>query len=118
MNSYTETPVNSVWFDAILSLILGLLAFAGPQAINAVFATSVTAVYVAYAIPIMARFMCTNDFKPGPFSLGIFVRSQHCDNSACCPKPVMFLGLTGSRDCCSLHGLLGNCISLPNNSTD
>jgi hypothetical protein len=74
MNPYTLTPVNTVWFDAILALALGLLVFAGPQAINAVFAISVTALYVAYAIPIAAKFMGQNDFKPGPFSLGIFVR--------------------------------------------
>lgn len=81
MNAYTKTPVNSVWFDATLSLILGLLAFAGTQAINAVFAISVTAVYVAYAIPIMSRFICTNDFKPGPFTLGLFVSLPHRDSS-------------------------------------
>ena len=73
MNSYTKTPVNTVWFDAILAIALGLLAFAGSQAINAVFALSVTGLYFAYAIPIVVRFTGDNDFKPGPFHLGIFV---------------------------------------------
>lgn len=73
MNTYTGTPVNTVWFDAFLSLALGLLAFAGPQAINSVFAMSVTALYIAYAIPIVARFTGDNNFKPGPFTLGAFV---------------------------------------------
>jgi amino acid transporter len=72
MNGYTKTPVNTVWFDAIGALILGLLVFAGEQAIDAVFAISVTALYVAYSIPIAARFLGKNDFKPGPFSLGWF----------------------------------------------
>ncbi|KAJ6619034.1 APC amino acid permease [Mycena sp. CBHHK59/15] len=72
MNSFTRTPVNTVVFDAFFSLILGLLVFAGPQAINAVFAISVTALYIAYAIPIVARFAGNNDFKPGPFNLGVF----------------------------------------------
>lgn len=72
MNSYTGTPVNTVWFDAIFALLMGLLVFAGTQAINAVFAISVTALYIAYAIPVCARFMGDNDFKPGPFSLGVF----------------------------------------------
>jgi hypothetical protein len=76
MNSYTKTPVNTVWFDAILALALGLLVFAGDQAINAVFAISVTGLYIAYAIPISARFLGTNNFKPGPFNLGIFVRHE------------------------------------------
>jgi amino acid transporter len=74
MNKYTQTPVNTVIYDAILSLLLGLLVFAGPQAINAIFSLSVVALYIAYAIPIVARFAFNNDFKPGPFNLGIFVR--------------------------------------------
>lgn len=73
MNAFTKTPVNTVWFSAVLALALGLLAFAGDQAINAVFALSVVALYVAYAIPISARFLGDNDFKPGPFTLGVFV---------------------------------------------
>ncbi|EGO02856.1 hypothetical protein SERLA73DRAFT_165793 [Serpula lacrymans var. lacrymans S7.3] len=71
MNGFTETPVNTVWFVAVLAMILGLLVFAGAQAINAVFAISVTALYIAYSIPIVARFAFTNKFKPGPFHLGI-----------------------------------------------
>ncbi|KAK7055125.1 gaba permease [Favolaschia claudopus] len=72
MSKTTGTPVNTVIFDASMSLIIGLLVFAGPQAINAVFAISVTALYVAYAIPIVARFTGKNEFKPGPFTLGVF----------------------------------------------
>jgi len=70
MNKYTKTPVNTVWFVAVLSLLLGLLVFAGTQAINAVFAISVVGLYIAYSIPIAARFVFKNDFKPGPFTLG------------------------------------------------
>ena len=73
INRYTQTPVNTVWFDAILAILLGCLVFAGTQAINAVFALSVTALYVAYSIPISARIMSKTNFKPGPFSLGIWV---------------------------------------------
>ncbi|EPQ55770.1 APC amino acid permease [Gloeophyllum trabeum ATCC 11539] len=72
MNSYTKTPVNTVWFVCFSSIALGLLAFAGEGAIDAVFAIGVVALYVAYAIPIMARFLGENEYKPGPFSLGIF----------------------------------------------
>ncbi|KAI5120016.1 hypothetical protein M0805_008477 [Coniferiporia weirii] len=72
MNSYTKTPVNTVWFSSVLATLLGLLVFAGAQAINAVFTLSVVALYIAYAIPIVARFAFKNDFKPGPFSLGVF----------------------------------------------
>ncbi|KAG1865983.1 hypothetical protein F4604DRAFT_1779868 [Suillus subluteus] len=67
---FTKTPVNTVWFVAIISIILGMLSSAGSQAIDAIFALSVTALYIAYAIPMIARFVFTNNFKPGPFNLG------------------------------------------------
>lgn len=73
INRYTQTPVNTVWFDAFLAILLGCLAFAGTQAINAVFALSVTALYVAYSIPIGARIVSKTNFQPGPFTLGIWV---------------------------------------------
>jgi len=46
--------------------------FAGTQAINAVFAVSITAQYVAYSIPISARWIWRkeNGWKPGVYSLG------------------------------------------------
>ncbi|KDQ54538.1 hypothetical protein JAAARDRAFT_135209 [Jaapia argillacea MUCL 33604] len=72
MNSYTGTPVNTVWFTCFWAVAMGLLAFAGAGAIDAVFAIGVVALYIAYSIPIAARFLGENDFKPGPFSLGVF----------------------------------------------
>ncbi|KAG5338114.1 hypothetical protein C0989_008247, partial [Termitomyces sp. Mn162] len=72
MNNYTKTPVNTVIFDGMLSIALGCLVFAGEQAINAAFAISVVGSYIAYAIPISARFLGKNDFKPGAFTLGAF----------------------------------------------
>lgn len=70
INGYTRTPVNTVWFDAALALAIGLLAFAGTQAIDAVFTIAVTASYVSYITPIATRFVFKNEFKPGPFNLG------------------------------------------------
>ncbi|KAG7087578.1 hypothetical protein E1B28_013532 [Marasmius oreades] len=72
MNPYTKTPVNTVIFDATGALALGLLIFAGDSATNAIFSVSIVAPYIAYAIPVVARFVGDNNFKPGPFSLGIF----------------------------------------------
>lgn len=80
MNKFTGTPVNTVIFDAGCSLALGLLVFAGNQAINAVFALSVTGLYYAYSVPILVRFTGDNDFKPGPFNLGRLVRAAHFDH--------------------------------------
>ncbi|KAH8115111.1 amino acid transporter [Phellopilus nigrolimitatus] len=63
MNAYTKTPVNTVWFSAVCAGLLGLLVFAGAQAINAVFSLSVVASYIAY---------CGDRSSPGPFNLGFF----------------------------------------------
>jgi len=76
MNTYTKTPVNTVWFCCIVSIFLGLLVFAGEQAIGAIFSLSVVGLYVAYAIPIAARFIFENDHKPGPFDLGVWVSGK------------------------------------------
>ncbi|KAG1809736.1 amino acid/polyamine transporter I [Suillus variegatus] len=70
INRYTGTPVNTVWFEIICSLVIGLLSFVSTQAIDAVFTIAVTASYVAYITPITNRFVFKNDFKPGPFYLG------------------------------------------------
>ncbi|CEL55192.1 putative amino-acid permease C15C4,04c OS=Schizosaccharomyces pombe (strain 972 / ATCC 24843) GN=SPBC15C4.04c PE=3 SV=1 [Rhizoctonia solani AG-1 IB] len=73
MNPYTKTPVNTVWFSVFISALLGLLAFAGEAAIGAVFALSVIGLYIAYTIPIGARFLFKgHNYKPGPFNLGAF----------------------------------------------
>ncbi len=78
MNGYTKTPVNSVWFCALGAIALGALVFAGTQAVNAVFAISVTALYVAYSIPIAARWIWRkeNGWTPGAFSLGAWVSAR------------------------------------------
>lgn len=71
MNDYTKTPVNTVWFSVFIAALLGLLCFAGEAAIGAVFSISVIGLYIAYAIPIGARFLFKgHNFKPGPFTLG------------------------------------------------
>ena len=75
MNGYTKTPVNTVWFCAAGSISLGSLVFAGSQAINAVFSISITGLYLAYSIPIAARWIWRKDngWTPGAFSLGAWV---------------------------------------------
>ncbi|PPQ81026.1 hypothetical protein CVT25_014486 [Psilocybe cyanescens] len=70
VNPKTHSPIQCVWFSIALSLFLGLLDFAGPSAIGAVFSLVVAGQYVAYSIPILARFSGGQEFKPGPFSLG------------------------------------------------
>ncbi|KAG5636325.1 hypothetical protein H0H81_008409 [Sphagnurus paluster] len=70
VNSRTHAPVYCVWFAAGVSVLLGLLAFAGENAIGAIFSLVVTGQYLAYSIPITARFMGSKEIKRGPFSLG------------------------------------------------
>ena len=60
-----------------MSLLLGLLSFAGPSAIGAVFSLVVAGQYVAYSIPIAARFIGGRNIQPGPFNLGKLVRSYY-----------------------------------------
>jgi len=70
VNKRVHAPVYAVWFSVILSFLLGLLSFAGPSAIGAVFSLVVAAQYVAYSIPIAARFIGGRKIQPGPFNLG------------------------------------------------
>ena len=74
VNSHTRTPVNAVWFVVTIAAPLGLLSFAGAQAINAVFSVTVSTLYIAYTIPIAVRWLGGNNFKP--FHLGPLV-SRH-----------------------------------------
>ncbi|KAF8227382.1 amino acid transporter [Tricholoma matsutake] len=72
VSNRSHSPVRCVWFAAFVSLLLGLLAFAGANAIGAIFSLVVIAQYFAYSIPISARFLGGKGLKPGPFSLGRF----------------------------------------------
>ncbi|KAF9002343.1 APC amino acid permease [Cyathus striatus] len=67
----THAPVNCVWFTTVLSGLFGLLAFAGPAAIGAIFSIAVASQYIVYSIPISARYLGGKDLRPGPFRLGI-----------------------------------------------
>lgn len=77
MNTWTHTPVNCVWFTCFTSLLLGLLAFAGPAAIGAIFSLVPTGQFVAYSIPITCRFLGEEEWVPGPFTLGRLVRGSY-----------------------------------------
>ncbi len=75
INSYTGTPFAAVWFCATGSFLIGLLAFAGETATNAIFAMSVGALYLAYIVPIACFVLAkgTDRARVGPFTLGRFV---------------------------------------------
>ncbi|PBK92912.1 amino acid transporter [Armillaria gallica] len=66
----TRIPTHAVWFGACWSLLLGCLAFAGDNAIGAIFSLGVTGQFVSFCIPMSARFLGGKALKPGPFRLG------------------------------------------------
>ncbi|KAJ7747328.1 amino acid/polyamine transporter I [Mycena metata] len=71
INPKTKTPVHAVIFLAVMALLLGLLAFAGPLAITAVFTMSIVCQYLGFVTPIVARWVGGQEFVPGPFNLGL-----------------------------------------------
>ena len=117
INSYTKTPVNTVWLDASLALAIGLLSFASTQAINAVFTLAVTSSYVSYITPIVVRFAFQNDFKPGPFYLGKWVSP----NRVMWSVRTLILSLQElprGSDCCFMDGFHEHRFLLPRDPTD
>jgi amino acid transporter len=70
VNKTTRTPVNAVWFNAFVGVLLTLLLFGG-VAIDAIFSIGAIAAFVAFTIPITIRtFFVGNRFRPGPWHLG------------------------------------------------
>ncbi|KAA6412389.1 MAG: amino acid transporter [Lasallia pustulata] len=73
VNRITKTPVNAVWFVLTLAALLGLLMFASPVAIGAVFSIGAIAQYVAFVFPVALKLFVVGDkFRPGPWHLGRF----------------------------------------------
>lgn len=71
VNPYTQTPVNAVWFNMSIGVLLTLLLFAGEVAIGAIFSIAAIAAFVAFTIPITIRtFFVGNRFRRGPWHLG------------------------------------------------
>lgn len=73
VNKYTYTPVNAVWFNTVVGILLVFLIFGGSVAIGAIFSVGAIAAYVAFTIPIFIRvFFVGNRFRRGPWHLGKF----------------------------------------------
>jgi amino acid transporter len=73
VNVHTRTPVNAVWFNTVVGIILCLLIFGGPVAIGAIFSVGAIGAYVAFTLPIFIRVFFVGDrFRPGPWHLGKF----------------------------------------------
>ena len=66
VNHRTYTPVNAIWFVLTVGALLGLLMFAGPVAIGAVFSIGAIAQYVAFTFPTALKLFVVGDkFRPG-----------------------------------------------------
>ncbi|RMZ79448.1 hypothetical protein DV738_g3358, partial [Chaetothyriales sp. CBS 135597] len=73
VNPITKTPVNAVWFNAFIGILLTLLLFGGEVAIGAIFSVGAIGAFVAFTIPIGIRtFFVGNRFRRGPWHLGKF----------------------------------------------
>ncbi|RVX69174.1 hypothetical protein B0A52_07150 [Exophiala mesophila] len=70
VNPITKTPVNAVWFNCVIGILLDLLLFGG-TAIDAIFSIGAIAAFVAFTIPITIRTFFVGDrFRQGPWHLG------------------------------------------------
>ncbi len=73
VNPITKTPVNAVWFNCAVGVLLTLLLFGGEVAIGAIFSVGAIAAFVAFTIPITIRtFFVGTRFRRGPWHLGKF----------------------------------------------
>lgn len=73
VNGTTYTPVNAVWFNTTIGILLLLLIFGGTVSIGALFSIGAIAAMVAFTIPIFIRvFFVGNRFRRGPWHLGKF----------------------------------------------
>ncbi|KAI0897572.1 amino acid transporter [Annulohypoxylon nitens] len=72
VNRYTLTPVNAVWFNTTIGILLLLLIF-GDTAIDAIFSIGAIASYIAFTTPIFLKIVFVgNKFRRGPWHLGAF----------------------------------------------
>ncbi|KAF2716583.1 amino acid permease [Polychaeton citri CBS 116435] len=73
VNPWTKTPVNAVWINNLIGILLLFLIFGGEVAIGAIFSIGACAAFVAFTTPIFIRVFFTGKrFRPGPWNLGRF----------------------------------------------
>jgi len=83
VNKHTRTPVNAVWANTCLGILMLLLIFGGSISIGALFSVGAIDAEVAFCTPIFIRvFFVGNRFRPGPWNLGKFSIPIGCIASA------------------------------------
>jgi amino acid transporter len=73
VNKTTQTPVNAVWANTCIGILMLLLIFGGSVSIGALFSVGAIAAEVAFCTPSVIRvFFTGSKFRPGPWNLGKF----------------------------------------------
>lgn len=68
-----QLPVPALVFSSLVAILIGLLILAGPTAANAIFSLGMSALYLAWIMPIFCyAFSNARIENPGPFYLGHF----------------------------------------------
>ena len=71
VNKHTRTPVNAVWFNTTMGILMVLLIFGGTVTVGALFSIGAIAAFVSFTIPVFIRvFLVGNRFRAGPWNLG------------------------------------------------
>jgi len=71
VNHITRTPVNAVWVNSTIGIMMLLLIFGGTVTVGALFSVGAIAAEVAFCTPIFIRVFFTGKrFRPGPWNLG------------------------------------------------
>lgn len=66
----TQTPVNAVWMNWFIGVLLLTLMFGG-VAIDAIFSVGAIGSFISFTVPTLLRITyARNTFKPGPWNLG------------------------------------------------
>ncbi|CDS14519.1 hypothetical protein LRAMOSA06688 [Lichtheimia ramosa] len=73
LNKRTGLPVNSVWANVAIAVIVGILYMVNSTAFEAIVSVSTIGAQSCYLVPILLRItIARKTFKPGPFRLGKF----------------------------------------------
>ncbi|KAL4950025.1 amino acid/polyamine transporter I [Aspergillus filifer] len=72
INTYTQTPVNAVWFVVIAAIALNCIAIGSTQTATAIFSITAPALDLSYVSVILAHQIYKHQvtFVEGPFTLG------------------------------------------------
>lgn len=69
-----QSPVRTIWLAAVLAFILALPSLGSSVAFAAATSIATIGLYLSYGLPILVGLLWPNNFKKGPFNLGLFSR--------------------------------------------